>query len=460
MTAAALRPQWVELREMGRLAWPIVLSNLASSSLTTVDVMMVGRCGPGPLAVIAFGVSVSFFISFIGFSSLNLISSLVARAEGAGPGDEAGHAFRHGVWFSLLLAVPTTLVLLHPEPVFRVLAHTHPGGGPGPYSPNFVPGASEYARLLALGIPFHFATAACLNALRGLARVMPGLVVMLAANGVNAVGNWALIFGHLGFRAMGPLGSAWATSLTRVAMLVASAAYIASQPELRKVLSLRGFFRPSPVRLWSFFSHGLPIGLRSVLDYGIFTVVVVLMGRLGPVPLAANQIAFDLMVLGLMLPLGVSAATSIRVGRFAAGRDGSALRRAVRGPFALTLGLASLTGACYLIFPGALARLYSQDAAVVSVATGFIRLCAVFLVLDAAGTFALYMLQAVLDTRIPSLANVSAYWGLCLPLAWMFAFSFRLGGPGLWLGLCVGNAVLALFLLRRGYRTLVAVAIS
>jgi MATE family, multidrug efflux pump len=235
--------------------------------------------------------------------------------------------------------------------------------------------------------------------------------------------------------------------LSRWAMVAGLIAF--SWQDLRShLLPLRpelGHWRP----LARMFGLGLPIGLQFMLEWGVFGTVMMLMGRLGTVPVAAHQIAINVASLTFMVPLGVSAAAAVLVGRAVGRGDGPGAVREARA--ALTIGVAFMSAMALLllVLPGPIARLYTQDLAVITLAATLLPIAGAFQIFDGTQVVSIGILRGLGDTRAPFVIAVLGFWLLGFPVSLWLGFRTSLGAAGLWWGLVVGLvAVAALLLLR------------
>jgi MATE family multidrug resistance protein len=278
-------------------------------------------------------------------------------------------------------------------------------------------------------------------------RVAPSVVTIALANLANLFLNWVLIFGNLGFPAMGAVGSGWASSLSRWMMLLGILSL--AWPLLKRYLvplrkeALMGRPLARMVRI------GAPIGIQFGLEFGAFGTIGILMGWLGTLAMAGHQVALNLASLTFMVPLGVSQATAVLVGQGVGRGDPEGARRAAGAGLLLGVGFMTLAAILFLLAPEALAGLYSDDAAVVSVAAGLIPLAGVFQVFDGIQVVSSGVLRGVADTRSPMVVNLLGFWCFGMPLSAWLGFRTGVGPVGLWWGLVLGLAIVAVVLLHR-----------
>ena len=431
-----LVPSRQDLARMTALAAPAVIVQLGLMAMGVVDTMVVGRLSAVALAGVAIGALYNFSIGSFGMGVLTALDPLVSQAVGARDEPAIGRALQRGLAIALGLGVFAALLSLPAETVLRHL------GQP----PELVAVAGPYVHIQWPSMFAFFLLVAFRQTLQALGRMRPVVVTILAANLVNAVLAWSLVFGELGAPRLGTIGSGLATTLARwfmaVLMLVLGWRHLAPRLALRPD-SLR--WRP----ILRMLAIGLPIGFQFTLEYGVFATVALLMGHMGPVAAGAHQIAINIASVTFMVPYGVSIATSVLVGRAVGAGDAAAARRA--GLAGLFAGAAFMAvSACVLVLaPRVLARLYTPDSRVVGLAALLIPIAGVFQVFDGLQVVSIGILRGVGDTRTPLVVNLIGYWLFALPLSLFLAFRLGLGPRGLWWGFVGGLAMVAMILLTR-----------
>ena len=282
--------------------------------------------------------------------------------------------------------------------------------------------------------------------LQGMHAVAPVAFALVTANLVNAAGDWLLIYGHLGAPALGVQGSAWATTLARVYLLLVLwlAAHWYDRVRdtgLRDVS--RRISRERLVRLWHL---GFPAASQVSIEVGVFTLASALAGRLDPVSSAAHQIAINIAATSFMVPLGVASAGAVRVGNRVGAKDPRGARLA--GWAAIVLGGVFMTAMAVLFvaMPHMLIGLFSPGPDVLALGASLIMIAAVFQLFDGLQAVATGVLRGLGDTRIAMIANFVGHWLLGLPVGYLLCFTYGLGVVGLWMGLSAGLIVCGIVL--------------
>jgi MATE family multidrug resistance protein len=277
--------------------------------------------------------------------------------------------------------------------------------------------------------------------------VVPIGITVVVANLVNALLNYLWIFGHLGFPAMGVIGSAWATVVSRwlMAAMILLFGWRTLRPYLRALAPNLLDVRP----LLRMLKLGAPIGAQMMLEGGAFNIMALLMGWLGVVQVAAHQIALNLASLAFMVPLGVSSAAAVIVGHAVGRGDPEAVRRSTVASLAVGAGFMLVTGLMFMLAPAPFAELYSSDAMVLALAIVLLPIAGVFAVFDGLQVVAIGLLRGLGDTRMPMIVNVVGFWCIGMPISLWLGFGLDYGAEGLWWGLVAGLVVVAVFLILR-----------
>jgi MATE family multidrug resistance protein len=430
-------PSRAELRSLLELALPVVLVQVGMMTMGVVDTAMVGRVSAVDLAAVALGNLYVWMATAFGMGTLMALDPVVAQAVGAGDDIAVSRGVQRGFVMSVLLTLVATVVLLPGEMILSALRQPT----------EVVPVAAGYARVSIPGVFPFLAFIVLRQTLQAMGRMRPIVMTILAANLINVFLNWVLVWGNLGVPSLGAVGSGVASSISRWFMAVGLlvTAWPLMGPYLRS-------FRPksmAPAPLVKMFRLGVPIGLQFELEFGAFAVTALLMGLLGTVAMAGHQVAINLASLTFMVPLGIGQATAVLVGRAIGAGDPSGGRRSAGAGVLAGGGFMLLMAVVLVAFPGPLAAVYTSEAEVLAIAVLLIPLAGIFQVFDGLQVVSAGILRGVGDTRVPMLINLVGFWVIGLPVGLVLGFGVGMGPEGLWWGLVVGLAAVAVLLLLR-----------
>lgn len=438
MTPRSLSPATRrEVSALLRLAVPVVTVQVGMMLMGVVDAMMLGRVSAEALAAGALGNTVAFGVLMLPMGILMGLDPLITQAFGADDMARVGVHMRRGAALAVVLTVPVSVVLARTEPLLELLGQVEGVRGP----------AASYMRWLIPGNLAFLLFGVARQTLQGMSRVWPAVAAIVVANLFNGVANYALVFGHFGLPRLEVVGSAMATSMSRWVLLLVLVAI--AWPVLGD--RLRDGEQPT-WRLAAFrriLAIGVPVGLQVSLEVWVFSTVAVLMGSLGATELAGHQIALSLAGLSFMVPLGVAAAATTRVGNALGRGDQPAAALSARLSLILGAGFMACMGVVFSLLPEPLARLYSNQVEVVTMAAALIPIAGAFQIADGTQVVGAGVLRGTADTRFPAILAFVGYWLLGLPAGLLLAFRLAYGPQGLWWGLTLGLAsVAALFLIR------------
>jgi MATE family multidrug resistance protein len=429
-----------ELRGLLTLAIPIMIAQLAHTSMGFVDTLMAGRVSPRDLAAVALGNSlwVPVFLMMTGI--LLATTAKVAQRFGAGQEQDIGALVRQALWLALVVGSSAAALLWNADPVLRLMK----------IEPGLAEQAMAYLRAVALGLP----AVALYHVLRcfsdGLGHTRPSMVLGICGLLLNIPANYVFIYGKFGLPAMGGVGCGWATALVMLFMLMGMLWWVSWAPYYRPSRLFARFDWPRWSAIRPLLSIGVPIGVAIFAESSIFAVIALLIGGLGASVVAGHQIALNFSSLVFMIPYSLGMAVTVRVGQ-ALGRSQPRDARFAAGVAMLVaLVYACLSVTAMLLLRENIARLYSPDPTVIAIAASLIVYSALFQFPDVIQVTAAGALRGYQDTRATMLFTLFAYWGIGLPVGYGLGLSDWFGEPsgprGLWQGLVVGLSCAALLL--------------
>ena len=428
-----------EVRATVAVAGPLAAANLAQMAMGFTNTVIVGSLGSAALAAAGLGASLYFTVAIVCSGILTAVAPLAAHAIGASDNRRAGRVAGAGLVLAVLLAAPVVAALLAASRLLVALG----------YQPALAAEIGHFLGAIAWAAPGFLGFAVLRSFLVAASHSRTVMIALILCVPMNAGLNWILVFGHLGAPALGIAGSGCATAVIQWLMFTGLGSYALAAPSLARYR-----MRPS-LRGWDEIGRilrlGVPIGGILGLEIGVFATTGILMGLLGADALGAHQLVMNCISVVFMVPLGIAQAATVRVAVALGSGMPEAARRA--GVVALALGVAymAIMAAVLVAAPRAIARIYVDIEApanrgLVGIALQLLVIAAVFQVFDGVQAIAVGALRGYRDTAIPLLLAVIGYWGIGFAGGWLLAFPAGYGPIGLWSGLAVGLAAVAVML--------------
>jgi multidrug resistance protein, MATE family len=434
----------IEIKKFLQLAIPLASAQVAQSLTGFFDTMMMGRLGAETLAAGGLA-SLSFFALLNTASGVVMgASPLIAEAYGAGQKTRIEKLARQGLWLVVLLTIPMMLAIAHLDTLMLHLGQAK----------ATVTLANTYLDIMLWGFSPALGFAMLRGVISGLSQARPVMLIVVTGTIFNVIGNYILGFGKFGFPRLEMAGLAISSVLSLWGMFIALVIYILKHRFLKTYRIFEQLNRLKPAIIWQLIKIGLPIGIFSALEVGLFTVVTYLMGILGTDVLAAHQIVLQTIMVIFMIPLGMSFAATARVGQWLGQKKLEGIKRSGYLSIAMGLVLTSFIAIAMLLFPRSIVGIYLDlndpvNERVLALALPMLTVATLSQILDAVQKITYGVLQGLQDTRVPMLLSIPAFWGVGLAGGYILGFLFGYGGTGLWLGQSLGVAIAAfLFLIR------------
>jgi len=360
---------------------------------------------------------------------------------------EVRRSFRMAMWLSVVGSLPFLLLLSNGETLLRLAGQ----------DPVVAARTGAFLDILLFAMIPSIAAAAMRVTAAALGRPGWATAVTALALVVNLIGNWLLVFGNLGFPALGLEGSAIASVTTSVAMLLAYVVILVTDRRIRRYRLFGKWWRTEWSRLMEIVRLGVPIALTMTFEGALFSSAGFLMGLFGVTEVGAHAIALQIAAVAFQIPFGIAQAATIRVGMAYGARDRAWMARAGWVSLAVGIGFMGLTALLIWLFPRLFISLYVDvdapaNARLVTLTLQYLVIAAMFQLVDGAQAVAAGVLRGLQDTRIPMLIALVGYWGVGFCTALFLGFRTPLEGVGIWLGLAAGLAAVSAMLLWRWHR--------
>jgi len=428
-----------ELRILSKLCLPMVISQLAVIALSTTDVVLMGWLGKHQLAAGALGMQFYMPVFLFAMGIIQAVATMIAQAIGANDARRLRQSLRQGFWVAIIATIPLSFLLWHGGFFLLLL-------GQEPQNADL---ANGYLRTVMWG----FLPWLLFITMRGFmiahSNIAPILIINLSGVLLNILGDYALMFGNFGFPRMELIGAGIVSSVVSCFMCASLLIYVARHRIYKDYELFKRFWRADWPLFFEIVRIGLPIGFTILAASGFFSVATLMVGTLGTTPLAAHAIAQQITFVVFMVPLAISHASTIRVALSAGAEDRHGVRRSGWTSIALGMGITAAICLFILIARVPLTMTFvdaslATNAQVLDLAAKLLICAAVYEMFDGLVILTSGPLRGLKDTRIPMIMAIVGYWVIGLAFCVVLGFTLEWGVMGIWIGMGIGLAVVAL----------------
>ncbi len=438
-----------ELRALALLAGPLVDANVLQMAIYAIDVMFVARLGTVEFAASALGVLLFSVIMWALMGLTTACAPLIAADLGRRSNNvrEVRRSFRMAMWLAVLASLPFMLLLAFGETILLYVGQ----------DPQVAQRAGAFLDILLFALVPNTAAMVMRATAAALDRPRWAMIITAIALAIGLLGNWLLVFGNGGFPALGLEGSAIASVVTSLFMLVAYALILQYERHLRRFHLFGRWWRTEWARFMQIVRLGVPVALSFTMEGALFGGAAILMGLISVDAVAAHAIALNIAALAFQVPLGMAQAATIRVGLAYGAQDHVWIARAGWVAIAVGTGCMAVTALLIWLAPKLLVSIYIDtadpaNAAVMALAVQYLFVAALFQLVDGAQIVTAGALRGLQDTRTPMIIAGFGYWVVGFGAAIVLGFNAGWQGVGIWTGLAVGLLVVSALLLWRWSR--------
>ena len=428
-----------------KLSTPIILGELTQMALGIIDSIMVGKISYQQLAAAALVNSVLNIPFVLGFGLTISVSQTVSMANGRRDNLKVSHYLYNGFWLCTIAAILIAVALQFSKNILFHLGQDIEVATLG----------APYLQLMGWSIIPMMMFISLKQFADGLERTRTAMLLSIAALPINIFINWLLVYGNGGFPRLELTGAGYGTLITRILILLIFMVVLFVHPFFSRYIAVRK-------NQWNLRLHtikellhiGIPSSLQVTMESGAFAVSSIIIGTLGAVQLAANQIALSCASLAFMISWGLAQGASIRVSN-AWGRNNWKDINSI-GKTTLISGIIyGILGVLFFVsFRYALPLAFNNDATVMALASVLMLYAAVFQISDATQVIAVGLLRGIKDVKVPTLYIAIAYWVVGIPVGCLMAFTFKMGVTGMWIGFVSGLTFSSVFLNYRFFKLL------
>lgn len=427
--------RWDGVREITVMSGPIILGSLSFAVMEFTDRVMVNKLGTDALAAVGSASIWSYTVSTLLLGIVGCVGTFVAQCLGRNEQHLCARYAWQGLYLSMIAGIIAVAFYPLSPHLFALMGH----------EPAVTRLELDYFQVRLFSyLPLAFVTTLAVFFQASNYAVVP-MTMAIIGTAVNIVLNYMLIFGKWGAPALGISGAAWATNVSMYLQFFLLFSVFLSGPFHRQ-FSTRAEIGFNRKRAMELIRIGAPSGGMMFLDVANWSIFIsFVVGRLGAVPLAANNVALSFMQLSFIPAFALNQGVSAIVGQYIGRKDYA--RAVARTHTALRLGMAYMVimGVLFAIFGRELIELVfsPEEDLVISLGHQLLIVAAVFQIFDAICIVMGGALRGAGDTRWMMVVTFISAYVVFIPCATLLAFYFKGGALGAWIGAAVYICVLS-----------------
>ncbi|XP_075947987.1 multidrug and toxin extrusion protein 1-like [Anarhichas minor] len=411
-----------ELVQLGKLAGPVVISQLMVFMISFVSTVFCGHLGKTELAGVALSIAVVNVTGISIGTGLSLTcDTLISQTYGSGNLKRVGVILQRGILILLLACFPCWAILINTEPLLLAVKQ----------SPEIASLAQLYVMIFMPALPAAFMYQLQGRYLQNQGIIWPQVVTGAIANILNAIINYVFLFRL----ELGVAGSAAANAISQYVLAVVLYIYICCRG-LHK--ATWGGWSLDCLQEWGpFIKLAIPSMLMLCLEWWMFEIGGFLAGLISEVELGAQSIVYELAVVAYMFPLGLSAAASVRVGNALGAGNIEQAKLSSKIPIICALIIACIVGASLSILRNVIGYIFTSEPDLLKRVSDVMLVFGFMHLADAVAGVAGGVLRGAGKQLIGALCNLVGYYFIGFPIGVSLMFAANMGIVGLWIGLTV-----------------------
>lgn len=434
-----------EYKNLVRLGFPVLITQLGIIVVGFADTMMVGMYGTKELAAASF-VNNFFMVAvvmLIGFASG--VTPLVGALYSQKKNFETGQILRVSTQLNAMTGLTFTAIM---GILYFFLENM---GQPE----ELLPLIKQYY-LVILASLFPMAIFNCYQQMaNGTTDTAMPMWLMLLMNFMNIIGNYALIFGKFGCPELGLLGAGISTLVARWTGAVLIVILVLTRRRYKQYLDGLMMKAQLQTERKKVFQTSYPVMIQSGIETVLWSVGAVVCGWFGAIELAGYQVIVTISQLGFMTYISFGIAASIRVANYIGVNDFAMVRRISSAGLHINLFLGTLASLFFFFGGEWLLGGFTSDAAVISTAVLLIPPLILYQYMDAIQITYANVLRGTSEVKPLLWISIVSYLCIGIPFLFLLSIGFDLKSEGVFYsfsGALLTAAILLLLAFRRAVR--------
>ena len=430
-----------QIKQNFLFAFPVMLSQLGHVLVGVSDSIMVGRLGKEALGAVSFSNSIFAIILTFGMGFSYALSPMVAAIHSSGDDKRIVSLFKNSMVLNILLSIGLFAVNFL---VYQFLEYFG-------QSQSVISLSKDYILILGVSLFPVMLFQSGRQLAEGMSNTKTAMLISISANVLNVVFNYFLIYGNMGFPALGVAGAGYATFISRVLMAGMMFFYLFKSADFSFVSRYYHSVKLEVQHFKQLMKLGLGSGSQVFFEVSAFSMAAIMCGWIGEVELASHQIALNIVTLSYMMATGIGTAATVGVGKNFGVKAYDSMKISAYSNVFMCAAFMAVSAVLVILLKEILPTFYIDDKEVIILSAELLVIAALFQISDGIQVAAIGSLRGLMDVKIPTLIVFTAYWVLALPIGYLLAFKFGFGAHGIWVGLLIGLTISAALGLVRFY---------
>lgn len=441
-----------EVKQIFKLAWPLLLTQITTSLMFFTDTVMASRAGHVDMASVSVATGLWSPIIFSAQGLLMAITPVVGHLFGYGSSatkdKESNNAkivntLSQGCYLALIVCMLVLLIFQFIQLPLNYLD----------LEPELQNKAEGYLKYAVWGILptclFFVLRSFC----EGITQTKPALIVSLCGLILNIPLNYIFVFGKLGMPELGCAGCGLATAIVQWFILLFLVIYFSCSNKLKQFQIIHYWQKPQKSKICQLTKVGLPISLALLFETSLFAFMAIFIAPLGSIALAGHQVAFSYSAVAFMLPLSLAMAATIRIGYLKGFGDEQLLKRSIKTCLSIAFTLGALNMVFTYLAKNTIVRIYTDQTEVFTLASSILMITALYQLPDAIQSMCAGIFKGLKITKPLFYITFVSYWPIGFLIGYLLArtntITEPMGPQGFWLGTVIGLTTASLLFLCR-----------
>lgn len=411
------------LKELFKLALPIMMGNLGIVLLGAVDCLVAGRYSTQALASISIANAIHSIVLMLGIGITSGVSPLLANKRGERVGTKK--YFFPSIRFALLLSVVLMAITFAYIPLLDFLG----------FESSLLKDIKAYTFVVGLtifAVELHVVLKEFLQSYEIV--FIPNLLTILSVF-LNLFLNYALVFGKFGFPELGVVGLAIATGLVR----------IANSSVLFCFCLLKFKFKNYEEHEYynQLIKIGLPISAATMIEFLAFNYIAVVLGKISGTYAAAHNILLTIINVSFMIPFSLSNALAVKVGYTNGGKNYQEMFKYIKNALGIVFIFMLIASICFILFTKPLVSIFSTDTSLLKMIIPIVPVIAIFQLTDGLQATLAGIFRGLKRTKLVMIANFMTYLVIGISLGTYLGIYKKMYLLGCWTSICISSFLLS-----------------